>query len=287
MGGTRKNSVLPFYDVAPEVLVADGQRPDLALGAAVQLWRLEWEFTNTSLYDNPNYYKGLSGWVSMVLVNQQWPNGILDPPLESSRLMAGWEQASSVRTSRRWAGARPWSRSRCPGRAMRAEASPSADRPGRVTATPDQDGGDPRHRGVTGVRLDVVRVALVHNLPPGGARRVVAEHAARFTFELLEFCPLRLAGHRQPAHRPSRRALRGSSPGSGRHYDISIGCRMRAWRTIADLVNDARPDVVLAHPCRYQTAPLALRWTAVQASTSAMSRDGSTTSRRWRGHATR
>ena len=41
MGGTRKNSVLPFYDVAPEVLVADGQRPDLALGAAVQLWRLE------------------------------------------------------------------------------------------------------------------------------------------------------------------------------------------------------------------------------------------------------
>ena len=88
MGGTRKNSVLPFYDVAPEVLVADGQRPDLALGAAVQLWRLEWEFTNTSLYDNPNYYKGLSGWVSVVLLNQQWPNGILDPPLESSRSTA-------------------------------------------------------------------------------------------------------------------------------------------------------------------------------------------------------
>lgn len=79
-GGTRKDTVLPFYDVAPEVLFADGDRPDLALGATLQLWRLEVEFTNTGDYDNPNYYKGLSGWVSMLLLNNQWPNGIVASP---------------------------------------------------------------------------------------------------------------------------------------------------------------------------------------------------------------
>jgi hypothetical protein len=98
-GGSRKNAPIPFYDVAPGVLAADDDRPDLALGAAVQLWRLEVEFTNMSLYDNPNYYKGLSGWVSMVLLDSQWPNGILGPPGSSSATKRGKTPSLSMTIS--------------------------------------------------------------------------------------------------------------------------------------------------------------------------------------------
>jgi glycosyltransferase involved in cell wall biosynthesis len=92
----------------------------------------------------------------------------------------------------------------------------------------------------------------------------LAEHAARFTCELLEFCPssaspvtespriVPLAPRAPRVHRWQRPALRY-------HDQVSS---VRAWQTIANLVNDARPDVILAHPCRYQTAPTALRWTA-------------------------
>ena len=76
LDGTRKNYTIPFYDTAPQVLYADGLRPDLAVGAAVQQWRLIWEFTNPDQYDNPNFYEGLAFWVSLPLLNSQWPQGL-------------------------------------------------------------------------------------------------------------------------------------------------------------------------------------------------------------------
>jgi hypothetical protein len=76
LNGTRKSYETPFFDTAPQVLYDDGLRPDLGLGAAVQQWRLIWEFTNTSEYNNPNFYEGLAFWVSLPLLDSQWPLGL-------------------------------------------------------------------------------------------------------------------------------------------------------------------------------------------------------------------
>jgi hypothetical protein len=75
-GGTRKSFEIPFYSTAPEILYADNTRSGFGVAAAIQQWRLIWEFTNTKLYNNPDYYEGLSDWVSMFLLNRQWPNGL-------------------------------------------------------------------------------------------------------------------------------------------------------------------------------------------------------------------
>jgi glycosyltransferase involved in cell wall biosynthesis len=44
-----------------------------------------------------------------------------------------------------------------------------------------------------------------------------------------------------------------------RHLDLAA--LIRAWRRIAVAVNAAECDAVLAHPCQFLQAPLALRWT--------------------------
>lgn len=105
----------------------------------------------------------------------------------------------------------------------------------------------------------------MHNLPRGGARRVLVEHAARLPGELLEFCPstalpigdgARIISlhHRAPHVAPWQRPPL-------RYVDYIA--TLLSWRRIARLVSDAAPDVVLAHPCRYLTAPPLLRWLSV------------------------
>jgi glycosyltransferase involved in cell wall biosynthesis len=106
-----------------------------------------------------------------------------------------------------------------------------------------------------------LRVALVHNLSPGGARRAMYEHQLRLG-ELREFClqtstavtadprvvPFQsLAERVRPPLRPPLR-----------HRDLIA--LVLAWRALAGEVNRSGSDVVLVHPCRFLQAPTALRW---------------------------
>jgi glycosyltransferase involved in cell wall biosynthesis len=105
-----------------------------------------------------------------------------------------------------------------------------------------------------------MRVAVIHNLPAGGARRVLAEHARLMDFELHEFCLATAepvtddpkiidfaprADDLSPALRPRARYLD--------HMRLR-----RAWRDLASQVNASGASVVLAHPCRYLQGPYAL-----------------------------
>jgi glycosyltransferase involved in cell wall biosynthesis len=106
------------------------------------------------------------------------------------------------------------------------------------------------------------RVALVHNLSPGGAWRTMYEHQLRLQGEIIEFClhtatPVTVSpnvvrfARRAESVRPALRPL-------PRHLDLLS--LVGAWRRLARAVNLAECDVVLAHPCRYLQSPLALRW---------------------------
>jgi glycosyltransferase involved in cell wall biosynthesis len=110
-----------------------------------------------------------------------------------------------------------------------------------------------------------VRVALVHNLPPGGARRVLAEHAGRLGRETVELClgsaaPVGdgalvfpyapLAPRVAPALRPALRYA-------------DLGRLLAAWRRLAAALPATRADVVLAHPCQFLQAPPVLLWTGL------------------------
>lgn len=91
------------------------------------------------------------------------------------------------------------------------------------------------------------------------------EHASRFTCEVVEFCPSTASPvtmdavivplvPKAPQVSPWRRP-----PLRYRDYLATI----RAWREIYRLISATRPDVVLAHPCRYAAAPPVLRWLAI------------------------
>ncbi len=111
--------------------------------------------------------------------------------------------------------------------------------------------------------MAALRVALVHNLSPGGARRTMHEHQQRMSGETVEFClqsasPVTAAANVVPFARRAER-LRPALRPLPRHLDLIA--LISAWRRLARAVNDAECDVVLAHPCQYLQAPLALRWT--------------------------
>ena len=108
-----------------------------------------------------------------------------------------------------------------------------------------------------------LKVALVHNLPAGGARRVVVEHVARLTQSAItEFCPQTATPVTEDARvvtltQRSSRHPRWARP-PFRYLDhVAVD---RAWREIARLVARDAPDVILAHPCRFLTAPPLLSW---------------------------
>ena len=112
--------------------------------------------------------------------------------------------------------------------------------------------------------MSSLRVALMHNLTRGGAWRTMQEHAMRTDFETLEFClqsatPVTATAQVVPfASRAGNvRPLLRPVP---RHLDLAR--LIKAWRDLAVAVNGAECDIVLAHPCQFLQAPLALRWTS-------------------------
>jgi hypothetical protein len=76
-GGTRKSLVLPFYSGGLAVLYASGDRPDLAGLVPRDLAHLEALYLDPSNFDSANFYRGLSGWLSMIVLAHQRPQGLL------------------------------------------------------------------------------------------------------------------------------------------------------------------------------------------------------------------
>ena len=110
-----------------------------------------------------------------------------------------------------------------------------------------------------------LRVALVHNLRPGGALRTVREHHRFFIGETREFClqtanPVTSSAHMVP-FKPRADSLAPALRPLPRHLDLVA--LVLAWRALAHAVNRAECDVVLAHPCQFLQAPLALRWVQI------------------------
>jgi glycosyltransferase involved in cell wall biosynthesis len=106
-----------------------------------------------------------------------------------------------------------------------------------------------------------VKVALVHNMTPGGARRTVAEQLPHFTFEVVEVC---LEASAPVTSEPVVVPFGERAPGVPsvlrvplRYADmVSLA---RAWRVAAERVIEADVDLVVAHPCQYLQAPPPLR----------------------------
>jgi glycosyltransferase involved in cell wall biosynthesis len=111
----------------------------------------------------------------------------------------------------------------------------------------------------------VMRVAVVHNLQAGGARRRLSEQLKALPDSTVELCPagaetitadaivvpLELAAPRVP------RALRPAL----RYRDLLAV--VRAWHDAASRIARLGVDVVFANPCQFLQAPAALLWTRV------------------------
>ncbi len=84
--GSRKSYMTAFMNPAVSVLAASGDRPGLAASVGSQLNRIESEYRRAEGYTNVNFFKGVEGWLSMPLLNRQWPNGMApDTQLRSQR----------------------------------------------------------------------------------------------------------------------------------------------------------------------------------------------------------
>jgi glycosyltransferase involved in cell wall biosynthesis len=105
-----------------------------------------------------------------------------------------------------------------------------------------------------------VRIAVTHNLPPGGAARRLQEQARNLDAEVVEVClegavavtadpivvPYRaLAPRLSPVVRPPVRY-------------VDLGSLAFAWRRVRAELDRIRPDVVFVNPCRFLHAPTAL-----------------------------
>jgi glycosyltransferase involved in cell wall biosynthesis len=105
-----------------------------------------------------------------------------------------------------------------------------------------------------------VRIAVVHNLGPGGAHRRLSEQVANLEAELVEVClstaaPITSDAIVVPYRALARRVPRAARPPL-RYVDLS---RLeRAWRQVAPVLERVRSDVVYANPCRFLQAPAAL-----------------------------
>jgi glycosyltransferase involved in cell wall biosynthesis len=106
-----------------------------------------------------------------------------------------------------------------------------------------------------------VRVAVIHNLRPGGARRRLAEQLAHLgDVDVVEVClstaapltadPVLVA--MTPRAPLAARALRAPL----RHADLVR--LFAAWQTVAAEVRRSHADVVLANPCQMLQAPASL-----------------------------
>jgi glycosyltransferase involved in cell wall biosynthesis len=102
-----------------------------------------------------------------------------------------------------------------------------------------------------------VRIAVVHNLPSGGAHRRLAGQLKHLQGEITEIC-LQTA---TPITRDARIvALRPYAPRLPRllrpplRY-LDLLALERAWRQAAREIRDVHPDVVYLNPCRYLNGP--------------------------------
>jgi glycosyltransferase involved in cell wall biosynthesis len=102
-----------------------------------------------------------------------------------------------------------------------------------------------------------MRIAVLHNLQPGGARRRLANQISHFTGTVVEICletasPITDAAIVVPLrpHAPRRsRILRPPL----RYFDLAM--LERAWRQAAAHIVSSRSDVIYLNPCRYLQAP--------------------------------
>ena len=105
-----------------------------------------------------------------------------------------------------------------------------------------------------------MRVAVLHNLRPGGAHRRLGEHLTGLGGDVVEVClstaqPLTGDAEVVPL-RPRAPALRRALRPPVRYSDFAA--LLRAWSRAAERVRASGADVVYANPCRYLQAPAAL-----------------------------
>ena len=106
-----------------------------------------------------------------------------------------------------------------------------------------------------------MRVAIVHNLKPGGARRRLTAQARHLGHELLEVtlstgAPIGEHAMVVPVRLRAEQATRALRPPL-RYFDLRSV--VEAWREAGRAVSEFRPDVIFANPCRMAGTPLMLR----------------------------
>jgi glycosyltransferase involved in cell wall biosynthesis len=102
-----------------------------------------------------------------------------------------------------------------------------------------------------------VEVAVVHNLPAGGARRRLACQLASLDAGVTEIClstasPITPEARVIPLRRLAPRLNRWARP-PARYVDLVAV--QTAWRRAAETVREAGADVVYLNPCQYLKAP--------------------------------
>jgi glycosyltransferase involved in cell wall biosynthesis len=116
-----------------------------------------------------------------------------------------------------------------------------------------------------------MRLAVVHNLPTGGALRAADELLRRLerrhdvVLHTLSTAESALDGQNAPAA-PRRVHAFAPSPRLARPFGMfdplvrwqDVGRLDRAWRAVARELDAWKADVVLVHPCRHTQAPLVL-----------------------------
>ena len=76
-GGTRQNYFEPFMTGAVSVLAASGARPDITPAMVQnQITVVEDQYQGAESFTNVNFYKGFESWLSLPLLNLQWPAGM-------------------------------------------------------------------------------------------------------------------------------------------------------------------------------------------------------------------
>lgn len=105
-----------------------------------------------------------------------------------------------------------------------------------------------------------MRVAVIHNLPAGGARRRLASQLEHLNADVIEIClatgtPIRADAVIVPLEQTAPRRPRILRPPS-RYVDLRA--LTSAWRRATIEIENSGADVVFANPCRYLQAPAAL-----------------------------
>jgi hypothetical protein len=76
LNGSRDSFMDPFNNPALSVLAASGDRPDLVPAVTSQLASVATAYSQAAGYTSVNFYKGFESWLSMPLLNRQWPAGM-------------------------------------------------------------------------------------------------------------------------------------------------------------------------------------------------------------------